>query len=113
MSNEIPAGTTPVSPPNSTMAVVSLISGILGLTLLPIIGGLVALFTGYYARKEIRESYGALGGEGLATIGIVLGWISIALMAIVCLCIGCSLVFGLSLFGIAASESSLLLAALI
>ena len=83
MSNEIPAGTTPASPPNSTMAVVSLISGILGLTLLPIIGGLVALFTGYYARKEIRESYGALGGEGLATIGIVLGWISIALMAIV------------------------------
>ena len=113
MSTEIPASSTPATPPNSNMAVISIISGILGLTLIPIIGGIVALITGYMARNEIRESEGALGGDGLATIGIVLGWISIALMAISCLCIGCSLVFGISIFGIAASEYSLLLGAFI
>ena len=31
------------------------------------------------ARKEIRESHGALGGDGMATAGLVLGWIGVAL----------------------------------
>ena len=42
--------------PNSTMAVVSLVSGILGLTLLPILGSIVALIVGYIAKQEIRDS---------------------------------------------------------
>jgi hypothetical protein len=72
MSYQSSSGATG-SVPNSNMAVVSLVFGILGLTFLPTLGSIVALITGYLARKEIGQSAGALGGEGLATAGIVLG----------------------------------------
>lgn len=68
--------------PNSTMAVISLIAGILGLSLFPTIGSIIALIIGYMARNEIRASAGSLGGDGLATAGIVLGWIGIGLTVI-------------------------------
>jgi hypothetical protein len=72
--------------PNSTMAVISLVAGILGLSLFPTIGSIIALITGYMARNEIRVSAGSLGGDGLATAGIVLGWIGIGL-SVIGLCI--------------------------
>lgn len=112
MSSEFPSESVPLSPPNSTMAVVSLIAGILGLTILPVIGGIVALFTGYSARKEIQESYGDLGGEGYATVGIVMGWISVALAAFSCLCLGCLAILGFSVFGKTSSQYGLLVFAL-
>ena len=65
----------------STMAIVSLISGILGWTLLPFLGSIVAVITGHKAKKEIRNSMGQLGGDGMATIGLVLGtsaWASLS-----------------------------------
>lgn len=40
----------------------------------------VGLFMGYLARREIRASGGTLGGSGLATTAIVLGWISVAFL---------------------------------
>jgi len=67
------------SPPTSSMAIISLIAGILGLTFVPMIGSIVAVITGPMAKKEIRESRGAVGGEGLATAGVILGWIGIGL----------------------------------
>ncbi|TET52714.1 MAG: DUF4190 domain-containing protein [Anaerolineales bacterium] len=66
----------------STLAVVSLVSGILGWSLLPIIGGIVAVVTGHKARKEIRASCGALGGDAMATVGLVLGYASFVLIVI-------------------------------
>jgi hypothetical protein len=83
------------------MAIVSLISGILGLTLIPVLGSIVALVTGYMARNEIRASGGTVGGGGLATAGLILGWIGVAL-GVIGLCIGgvalllplCFLTFG-------------------
>jgi hypothetical protein len=63
----------------STLAIVSLIAGILGLSLLPFIGSIVALITAGMAKKDIQSSAGMLGGEGLATAGQILGWIGIAL----------------------------------
>lgn len=74
--------------PNSTMALISLISGILGLTLIPIIGSIVALITGYMAKQEIRDSAGIVEGDGLATIGIVLGWIGVGLTIVGCCVVG-------------------------
>ena len=76
------------SVPNSTSALISLIFGILGLTLLPIIGCVVALIFGYIARRENRESSGTLGGEGLATTGIILGWVGVGLTVIGCCIFG-------------------------
>ena len=65
--------------PNSQLAIASLVSGILGWTLVPFIGTLVAIITGHMARSEIRRSNGQLGGDGMAIAGLVLGWISAAL----------------------------------
>lgn len=79
MSYDPPTSQMPYQAPNSTMAIISLIAGVLGLTIFPLIGSIVALFVGYMARREIQESGGEIGGEGLATAGIVLGWIGVAL----------------------------------
>jgi hypothetical protein len=77
----------PGNAPNSSTAVISLIAGILGLTLLPVIGSIVALITGSMAKKDIARSMGRLGGQGLAQAGIILGWIGIGL-AVFGTCIG-------------------------
>ncbi len=63
----------------SSLAIASLVSGILGWTLLPLIGTIVAIITGHMARAEIRRSAGTLDGDGLAIGGLILGWVSAAL----------------------------------
>lgn len=68
-----------------TTATVSLIFGILSWCLLPIIGAIVAIITGHMARGEIKRSNGTLDGDGLATIGLVLGWVHLAVIALVVL----------------------------
>lgn len=84
MNDQIPYGSASYTPPSSSMAIVSLIAGILGLTLFPLLGSIVALITGSMARKEIAASRGALGGEGLAKAGVILGWIGVGLSVIGC-----------------------------
>jgi hypothetical protein len=77
--------TNPVLP-TSTMAIVSLIAGILGFSALPVIGTVVALITGYSARNETRAVPPTASGDGLATAGIVMGWIQVALFILgICL----------------------------
>src|SRR5436190_1276484 len=66
-------------PQNSNMAVISLIAGITGLTVFPIIGSLVAVILGHMAKGEINRSGGQLGGGGLATAGLVLGYLGLVL----------------------------------
>jgi hypothetical protein len=66
------------------------------------------------ARNEIRESNGTLGGEGLATAGLVLGWIGVGL-TVLGLCVGGAFVLVplcIGLFAITTQQSSLLLPAL-
>jgi hypothetical protein len=69
-------------PPNSTAAVVSLVFGILTWIFLPVIGPIVAVVAGHMARAEIRRSNGQVGGNGMATAGLVLGYLQIALLAL-------------------------------
>ena len=71
--------------PSSTMATVSLVAGLLGFTFVPLIGGIVAIVTGYAARKETRAVPPTASGDGMATAGIVMGWIQIGL-AVVGIC---------------------------
>ncbi len=96
------------SPPSSSMAVVSLVAGILGLSLFPFIGSIVAVITGNMAKNEIRDSRGALGGEGLAKAGVILGWIGIILgvLGICGVIIAILIPFLLLALGIAAEGSS-------
>jgi hypothetical protein len=61
------------------MAIVSLVSGIVGWVMVPILGGIVAVITGHMARTQIAQSMGAEGGDGLALAGLILGYTSIAL----------------------------------
>lgn len=71
--------------PNSTLSLASLIMGILGWFFIPIVGAIIAVISGHMAKKEIRESNGALGGDGLATAGLVLGYSNLVLGLCVCL----------------------------
>jgi len=66
----------------SAMAIVSLVAGLLGWSLLPVMGSVVAIVTGHLARGEIRRRPEALEGDGLAVAGLVLGYLMVA-MAVV------------------------------
>lgn len=68
----------------SGRAIASLVLGILWLWW---IGSILALILGYSAREEIRTSQSPMGGGGMATAGIVLGWIGVAT--------GCLMIMGL------------------
>jgi hypothetical protein len=81
--------------PTSGLAIASLVLGIGGLTLLPLLGSIVAIVFGYMARNDIRKRPGEVTGEGLATAGIVLGWISIGLSLLGILFLGGFTVCGL------------------
>ena len=54
------------------MAVISIATGVASWVLLPIIGAVVAVVTGHIARREIRQT--GESGDGLAIIGLVLGY---------------------------------------
>ncbi|HSL45619.1 MAG TPA: DUF4190 domain-containing protein [Anaerolineales bacterium] len=66
--------------PTSTLAIVSLVSALLGFTFVPVVGGIVALVTGYMARGETRSVPARAAGDGMATAGIVMGWIQLGLL---------------------------------
>ncbi len=63
-------------------ATASLVLGILGLVLCPLICSVLALVFGYQARAEIDASGGRIGGRGSATAGVVLGWVGVAIVAL-------------------------------
>ncbi len=46
------------------------------------IGSVLALVFGYIAKKQINESNGKEGGSGMATAGIVLGWVGVGFFAL-------------------------------
>jgi hypothetical protein len=56
-------------------AVAALVCGILSLTGCAFFTGIPAIILGGRARREIRSSGGRLGGEGVATAGLVTGWL--------------------------------------
>ncbi|MGH9182126.1 MAG: DUF4190 domain-containing protein [Acidimicrobiales bacterium] len=79
-----PAGWTPPPPPGSGSAVngFATASLVLGIVWAFWIGSVLALVFGYRAKQQIRDSGGTRGGAGMATAGIVLGWVGIGLLII-------------------------------
>jgi hypothetical protein len=69
----------------SSLAIVSLIMGIITWFLFPIIAAIVAVITGHMAKKEIRESAGMVTGNDMATAGLILGYIQLGLGIFACL----------------------------
>lgn len=80
MSTPLPA--TPPARQTSTLAVVSLVAGILGWTLFPFLGSIVAIITGHMGRSEIRREPARLEGDGLAIAGLVLGYAMVVLAVV-------------------------------
>ena len=78
------------APPTNSLAVVSLVAGILSWLLCPIVAAIVAVVTGHLARSQIRTS-GESGG-GLAIAGLVLGYVHLLVWAVIA-------VFWLFVFG--------------
>lgn len=87
----------PAAPTNS-LAIVSLIFGILGWTLLPFLGSIVAIVCGHLARGEIRRSPidNRPEGDGMAIAGLVLGYAQIAVSVVVIFLVIAVLVFGVA-----------------
>jgi hypothetical protein len=64
----------------SGYAVASLVLGIAGFFVIPLIPSILAVIFGQKAKDEIRTKPG-ITGDGLATAGVVLGWVGIAISA--------------------------------
>ncbi|WP_343652366.1 DUF4190 domain-containing protein [Stenotrophomonas sp.] len=64
----------------STVAVLSLVLGIAGWTVLPFVASIVAIITGHMARAEIRRRPTDLDGDGLALTGLILGWLNVGMV---------------------------------
>ncbi|MEA4907278.1 MAG: DUF4190 domain-containing protein [Chloroflexi bacterium] len=65
--------------PTSSNAIISLICGVLAWLGIFGLGGILAVIFGHIAKNEIRASNGVMGGDGLATAGLVLGYANIAI----------------------------------
>lgn len=85
----------------SSLAVVSLVSGIVTWCALPFIGAIVAVICGHLARGEIRRSPidNPLGGDGMAVAGLVLGYAQLVLFLLGLFIFMALLIFGFTWSG--------------
>ncbi len=81
-----PAGAYPPAPgynayappaKTNTLAVVSLVSAIVGFVLVPFIASIVAVITGHMSLNQLKRS--GEQGRGLALAGTIIGWVGIGL----------------------------------
>jgi hypothetical protein len=68
--------------PKKGLAITSLILGILSMICLGPLAAIPAVIFGHKARSKARQFPGAYTGAGMATVGLVLGYISLALFVI-------------------------------
>ena len=80
MADEITPPPPPVSQPvlhTAPAAIWSLVLAILSFTCGWLFTAIPAVICGHVARSKIRKSGGALGGKGIATAGLILGYIAL------------------------------------
>jgi Tfp pilus assembly protein PilE len=70
-------------PQTDGKAIGSLICGIASVTIFSILAGIPAIILGHVSRSDIRKSAGRLKGEGLALAGLIMGYISIAIIPVI------------------------------
>ncbi len=85
------------TPKISSTATASLVCAILGWSVLPVIGAIIAVILGHMAKNEIKASGGSLGGDGIATAGLVLGYAGISLAALGLMLAIATVVLGIAL----------------
>jgi hypothetical protein len=76
-----PASVYVYGPRTNSSAVTSLVFGIISWFLCPFLGGLLAIIFGHVARSQIQRS--GEGGGGIATAGLVLGYIHLVALALI------------------------------
>jgi len=69
----------PGTPQSSGKALASLVLGIAGVFVVPLICSILAIVYGNQAKQEIAASGGTMSGEGLAKAGVIIGWVGVAL----------------------------------
>jgi hypothetical protein len=69
-------------PQASGKATAALVLGVLGIVFCPIVFSVLALVFGHQGRREIDASGGRISGRGLATAGIILGWVGLVIWAL-------------------------------
>src|SRR5437762_11506431 len=86
MADDVTPPPTPPAPPvsqpvlhSAPAAIWSLVLAILSFTCGWLFTAIPAVICGHIARAKIRKSGGALGGRGIATAGLVLGYIALVL----------------------------------
>jgi hypothetical protein len=72
---------------NSGLATASLVMGLMGWTMLPLLAGIAAIVLGHMARSAIARSEGRLTGDGLAVAGLAMGYANVVLIALITVCI--------------------------
>lgn len=72
----------PIVQQTNIWAIVSLVSGALAWLGFFGLGGIAAVICGHIAKNQIRNSNGLQGGDGIATVGLVLGYLNLALTAL-------------------------------
>jgi hypothetical protein len=82
MNNYPPVPNTPPAQQyakDSGTAIASLICGIAAYLIVPFFGALAAIILGHVAVSQINASNGMVKGKGMATAGLVLGYVQIGL----------------------------------
>lgn len=79
--------------PDETLAIVSLVLAIASWVMgLLILGSIPAVVVGHMARKKIRADPQGFGGDSMATAGLIVGYINIAVTVFVVLIVVASIV---------------------
>lgn len=65
------------------LAIASLVLGIAGFVLIGPLGAIPAVICGHIAKSRIKKSQGALGGDGMALAGLILGYVNMGLMILI------------------------------
>jgi hypothetical protein len=73
----------PHTPPQSGLAITSLVLGILSLACLGLLAGIPAIICGHKARGRARRAPAQYGGAGLALAGLIMGYVSLAVTLVV------------------------------
>ncbi|MEV8272866.1 DUF4190 domain-containing protein [Microbacterium sp. NPDC077184] len=70
----------PSAPKTNTLAIVSLVSSLAALVVLPFIGSLVGVITGHMSLSQIKRT--GENGRGLALAGTIVGWVGLGFIVL-------------------------------
>lgn len=92
--------------PTDGKATASLVCGVLSVTFMPILASIPAIILGHMSRGAIKRSMGKLKGEGMALVGLILGYVSFVFIIPIILIVAAIAIPNLLRAKMAANEAS-------